>query len=382
MRTFILTLLSILLLLPATAAAQERSYVFQQVDVDLQLRADGSLEVAERYTYRFSGGPFQRALRGIARDGVDDIRNISVSEGDEAYRSAFQGEEPGTYIVENNLDEVLVRWFFPPASDDTRTFTLRYTVEGVVFVDEGFDELWWVAIFPDRDVPVERSSVTLALPEGANLSPGDVSLPGAEAADQVGPERVTLTRDTPLVPGEALELRVQLDPDVVDAPAPDWQQADQSEPDVGSQVPAESLPDPQSGSGGSGFDLIFCLFVALILIFVILPLINRLSQGGGWGGGYGGGGYGGGLGGGYGGSGSGRRDDDEGGWGGSSSGGSSSGWGSSNRSGGGWGSGGRSGGGFGGGRSGGSFGGGRSGGSTRRSGGGSRRSGGGRGGVG
>jgi hypothetical protein len=271
-----------------------------------------------------------------------------------------------------------LRWFYPPTSDAARTFTLSYTVDGAIYVDEGFDELWWVAVFPERDVPVERSRVTLRLPEGAGLSAADVSLPGATAEEQVGPESVTLTRDAPLPPGEALELRVALDPDLIDAPVPDWQDGGDAPPADGPAAPAEPFPDTQQAPSGGGLDLFFCLIVALILIFVVLPLLTRLMRGGGygggggWGGGYGGGG---GWGGGYGG---GRSD--RGGWGESSGGGrSSSGWGRGNRSGGSWG-GGRSAGSFGGGRSGGSWGGG-----SRRSGGGSRggrRSGGGRGGAG
>lgn len=395
MRYLLLLLFCALALAPGLATAQERSYLFERIDVELQLHTNGTLDVVEHYTYRFTGGPFQRALRGIPRDGVDDIRNVRLSEGGQEYRSAFRGEEPGTYIVENNADELLVRWFYPPTSDAARTFTLSYTVDGAIYVDEEFDELWWVAVFPERDVPVERASVTLRLPEGAGLSAADVSLPGAEAEEQVEPERVTLSRDTPLPPGEALELRVELDPDLIDAPVPAWQEAGDAPPADDPAAPAEPRPNTQPApSGGSGFDLIFCLIVALILIFVVLPLLNRMMRSaddyGDWGGGYGGGyggGWGGGWGSGYGGSS--RRKDRGGGWGGGwgdwggsssdrSSSSSRGSWGRSNRSGGSWG-GSRSGGSFGGGRSGGSWGG-----SSRRSSSsrGSRRSGGGRGGAG
>lgn len=364
MRTLLLLILTVLALIPGQAVAQARSYSFERVAVDLRLNSDGTLEVAEQYTYRFSGGPFQRALRGIARSGFDAIRDVRVGEGDTPYRAAFQGEQPGTFIVENNVDELLVRWFYPPTSDATRTFTLSYSVEGAVAVEVGYDELWWVAIFPERDVPVERSRVTLTLPEGANLDELNVTLPGAEAAQQVSPNSVVLTRDEPLAPGEALELRVELDPDLIDAPVPAWQQSGETAP-----APSEARPDPGPATqpAGGSFDFIFCLIILIILIFVVLPLLNNLGSGGygGGRGGWGGGGWGGGSGG----------------WGGGRGGrgGSTGGWGGSNRSGGSWG-GSRSAGGFGGGRSGGSWGGG---GGRRSGGGGSRRgSGGGRGGAG
>lgn len=311
MRYLLLLLLCALAATPGLAAAQGRSYVFEQIEVELELGAGGELAVVERYTYRFTGGPFQRALRGIPREGVDAISDVRLSEEGQEYRAAFRGEEPGTYIVENNADELLVRWFYPPTSDAARTFTLSYTVDGAVYVGEGYDELWWVAVFPERDVPVERSRVTLRLPEGAALSVEDLNLTGAEADAQVRPEQVTLARDEPLPPGEALELRVELDPDLIDAPVPAWQEQGDAPPADAPAAPAEPFPDTQPAPGGSGAsDLIFCLIcliILIVLIFVLLPLFRRLaggpgggpSWGGGpgWGGGYGDPGWGGGWGG-------------------------------------------------------------------------------------
>lgn len=264
MRT-LLVLLAVLLtalLAPHPIAAQaDRSYVYEEIAVDLTLLPGGDLSVVETYTYRFTGGPFQRALRGIAAVRLDEIRNIGLAEGAQPYSPAGSGEQPGTYVVERSPDEVLVRWFYEPAADARRTFTLSYTVAGTVRSDPEADELWWVAVFPERDVPVERARVTLRLPAGADLRPEDVILPDPASTLSVTPELVTLRRDTPLAPGESLEMRVTFAPDLISAPAPAWQRAAAAP----APTPAPARPAASSSSSADlGFCFIVLLFVALV----------------------------------------------------------------------------------------------------------------------
>jgi len=268
-RIIALLLLLAALAAPAAAAAQARSYSNERIDVEIDVRPDGVLGVAETYTYRFTGGPFRKALRGIAHDRLDRVTNISLSENGRPFRQSY-AEDRGTFAVRESFDETLVTWFYEPTSDAARTFTLRYDVYGAVRADPEADEIWWVAVFPDRDAPVERASVTVRFPDGAALESTNVSLPAADGTLDVGPRTIALTRDTPLAPGQALELRADFDPDLIAAPAPAWQSA-----------PAAPVyaSEPERAEPGDPADGVMAVMMVLCVLFVIGNVAWRLANG-------------------------------------------------------------------------------------------------------
>lgn len=236
LRLFLLVLVLMLVLVGnSPTLAQERSYSYERIDVTLDIDEDGTLAVNERTTFRFQGGeerPFTRAYREIKHYRLDDIDTIRVyeesSSGSIRNYTERNEERPGSFAVDHTGDGWAITWYYIPVKEGERTFIVSYEVDGVVRNgDEGdeMDEIWWVAIFPERDVPVEKSSVTLHLPEDADLRMDDleINLPSANASTSIEENTLIFERDEPLPPGRAFDVRVRFPADMVDSLRPDWQ---------------------------------------------------------------------------------------------------------------------------------------------------------------
>jgi uncharacterized membrane protein YgcG len=288
------------------AIAQEKSYVYERMDVNLTLQPNGTLDVAETLKIRYTGGPITFANRGIPFKRLDNIADIKLTEGQLPYKLATSGKQSGTFVVERGGDKVNVTWYYVPTSNATRTFILRYRVDGTVRVNDKDKEVWWIAVFPDRSVPVQASSVKLQLPARAIINPNDVTLPAASGQVSIKGNTVQVVRDTPLAGGESLDLRLRFPADLVQSEKPAWQE------------PSSPVVDNDWGS-----IFITAFFTCgIILWFLLIAVIVRACMSGGspssrsdrhshygyYGGGDSGGGGGGGGGGGDGGGGSGGGD--------------------------------------------------------------------------
>jgi hypothetical protein len=279
---FAVALLALLLALPAGAAlAQSKSFVYDRISVDVDVRADGTLDVTEIMTLKYTGGPFSFVSRSIALMRLDEVRDVGLSEGQRAYTEASSGKTPGTFVAEQADGKLKVSWFYEPTSDATRTFTLRYRVLGAVRAGSEADEVWWVGIFPERSVPVQHARVAMHLPDGARLRAQDVTLPAASAMIEITNEDIVVTRDEPLSPGQSLDVRIDFDPALVSAQPPAWQSAS---PPVSETVAPQPASEPLGPLGwliGGFFGLLSCFGVPLIIVAVLFVVIRVLIRGAG-----------------------------------------------------------------------------------------------------
>ncbi|MFS8571035.1 MAG: DUF2207 domain-containing protein [Thermaerobacter sp.] len=148
------------------AAAQEKSVTFPEARIEAVVEPDGSLLVTESRTYRFQGsyswweqwiphGDYEVAVLGVGEPGLD-------------YEAAGTGL-PGTYAVTVTPGYTQVRWHFQATNED-RTFVLRYRAAGAVAVHDDVAELYWQFIGDGWEAGTGRARVELTLPDGA----GDV----------------------------------------------------------------------------------------------------------------------------------------------------------------------------------------------------------------
>ena len=233
-RLFVLSSLVLIatLCLLAPASAQTKSVYAERYDVDATVLPNGELRVVETLEMTFQGGSFRFGYRVIFANRLENITNVEVWEGDRPYqRSEFSGE----YTFKTSWEEggLKVTWFFPATTNATRTFEIRYTVQGVVRrYDEG-DELWWMAVHDDHEYTIRSSRVTLQLPDGVTINQRDggdgfvAETDGAPAQITVSPDRRTMTTvaSEPLAAGEFLAVGVKFTPGVVGGDKPDWQAA-------------------------------------------------------------------------------------------------------------------------------------------------------------
>lgn len=208
----------------ARSQAQTRSFYWERFDVDITVNRDGSFDVVETQTIVFIGGPFRFGFRGIDGRLTEGITDIAVADDEGDYTMDF-GETPRTFTVTREGEETVIRWYFEPLADETRTFVLRYRVLGGLRYYEKGDQLWWKAVYADRPYPVNASTVTVRVPAPATIqhldsyfTPADIAQPDPQTARFVATERIP--------PQQEFEVRVEFTSGVVAGTAPAWQAAE------------------------------------------------------------------------------------------------------------------------------------------------------------
>ena len=148
---------------PLDVAAQERILAY---DADIQVNADGSLDVSEHITVRAEG---DQVRRGIYRDfptRYRDARGNAMVAGFEMVEVLRDGE-PTPWFTEDRANGVRINTgnddFLPVPA--TYTFTLRYRTTRQIGFFEDHDELYWNAIGHGWVFPIERSTIVVRLPE-------------------------------------------------------------------------------------------------------------------------------------------------------------------------------------------------------------------------
>ena len=211
---------------PTGAYAQERILSY---DTEVDIRADGSLDVTERITVRAEG---DRIRRGIYRDFPTRYRDAQGN----AYVAGFEMVEvlrdgaPTPWFTERRPNGVRINTgnddFLPVPA--TYTFTLQYRTTRQLGFFDGHDELYWNAIGTGWAFPIERATVVARLP-----APVPVSELSAEAYTGAqgsrgqaytttlpapGTARWTLTE--PLPPGHGFTVVLSFPKGLVTAPTP------------------------------------------------------------------------------------------------------------------------------------------------------------------
>jgi uncharacterized membrane protein YgcG len=238
---FLFALLFVWLLPAAPAEAQFRSFYWERFDVEMTLLENGDMRVVENQVLHFSGAPFSAGFGTIytGRQGNNDgITDITVREGDIEYRRSAS-EQPHTFNVSRESGQVVVEWFFPPASG-RRHYTFTYTVEGAVRVDQQGDQIFWKAIPADHAGSIHSSTVIVNLPEGVrpqvDTRTGEPLVTayvngqeGHNVTSSVSPDgrRVTFQTTAGIPANQMLEVRVQFPHGILNISTPNWQRMEQ-----------------------------------------------------------------------------------------------------------------------------------------------------------
>ncbi|WP_216904064.1 DUF2207 domain-containing protein [Synechococcus sp. CCY 9618] len=216
--------LALLLLLPGgggAAGAAERQLELSDFQLVARVEPDGSVQVSETLTARFQG-----SWNGIVRripllanrpGGLEPLglKLISVADGDgRAYRTE-------TRTVGNEEE---LRIFVPGAENATRTAVLRYRVANGVRFYADHDAFNWNVTGNGWEIPIDRVSALVLLPEGvkglhASVYTGPRGARGQDARLRIGPAEVSALSTRRLGPGEGLTLAVGFDKGLVTPPS-------------------------------------------------------------------------------------------------------------------------------------------------------------------
>ena len=212
----------------ASATPTERSFVWDRIDVTVELREDNSLHVTERGRVDFHGGPFRSGYREIPWSTIEQMRNISVGEviasNVQPYQYVsphdFSNKEPKTYTHQIIGPMMRIDWSFSPATNQARTFELAFDAYGALqsYPDAAhpyYQQIRWIAVGSEltESAPVKEASMTIVLPQPVDPDKTFVQGPGGDLPEDHTKDGKTWTwRDSTLGKGDALEVRLQFEP--------------------------------------------------------------------------------------------------------------------------------------------------------------------------
>lgn len=213
---FILMMMSVLLIVPASAQARSVYWEVWDVVIDNVDTTNNTFDVSEQYTIQFSG-TFEFGSRVIPLNNLEALDNIRVSQGGQALQpgrcvsTAAQGR--GTYCVEDVQGDVSIKYYFrQPITSSEEQFEISYTVVGALRVYEGGDQLWWIGVTRDKfGFSVGSSTIRVELPQGVFPREGVDQMATYGAAGEVSVNRnvVTATASEVIGPDQSFEIRVQ-----------------------------------------------------------------------------------------------------------------------------------------------------------------------------
>ena len=209
-------LLALFGLFSTPAVAQTKTLQWTRLDSDITVMPNGNLQIVETNVIDFTSGTFTFGYRDIDTSRLTGITNIKVTENGQPLRVVTSQPDSTTFRI---------KYYFSPATDEERTFKVAYTVQGATRYYSGGDQVYWVAVYADRNgYPVLNSTDTVHLPQGAVAT--QAATYGATAnVTGKGESTVTAVATEPIDSGQELEIRVQFPHGIITGQAPPWQAA-------------------------------------------------------------------------------------------------------------------------------------------------------------
>jgi len=159
-------LVALAALVLTTPAAAQRSLAITKFEAHIVVGTDGSVDVTEMITARFSG-----KWNGIYRTVPVDYHtpqgfnwSLRLSE------TSATTDDGAPLKLESSRAGHFQKFkiWVPSAEDVTRTVWLHYRVAGGLRFFDDHDELYWNITGDEWDTPIESASAEITLPEGAS----------------------------------------------------------------------------------------------------------------------------------------------------------------------------------------------------------------------
>lgn len=167
---FLFFLVGVFLFLPSLASAQEnRSYQYDNINVQIQINKDSTFDVTERQTYNYQG-EYHQGWRSISLNKISAITDIEVIDGatgqplKESLRlNKMDPTSWGHFATYKENGFQIVEWYYN-LKDTTHLWIIKYKVHGGLGFYKDHDEIYW-NLFTDYSVPVFLTSAQVTLPQ-------------------------------------------------------------------------------------------------------------------------------------------------------------------------------------------------------------------------
>ncbi|MGZ3245810.1 MAG: DUF2207 domain-containing protein [Croceibacterium sp.] len=222
-RLLALLLAALAVLLPATAAAQERIIAWRS---DIAIRADGALDVTETLRVEAEGNEIQHGiLRDFPTRYERDGRRVRVGFD---VTSVERDGHPEPFKKENIDNGVRIRIGSAdtPLSYGEHTFVIRYITTRQLGFFGDYDELYWNATGNGWAFPIDSAEAHIRLPQAVPFGPERAFYTGPQGSTahearviSESPGEITIGTTAPLGAYEGLTIAVRWQKGVVNAPS-------------------------------------------------------------------------------------------------------------------------------------------------------------------
>jgi len=149
----------------ARPAAAQRSLVIERFDAVIRVESDGTIDVTETITARFSGS-WNGIYRSIpvkyrTAQGFNWTLGLDVLDATDSDGQSLRLESG------RERHYVKLRIWVPGANDATRTVVLRYRATNALRFFDEHDELYWNVTGDEWEVPIEAATARIELPPNA-----------------------------------------------------------------------------------------------------------------------------------------------------------------------------------------------------------------------
>jgi len=139
-------------------SVEARTYYYDLIDVKIQVNPDSTFDVEEAMTYNLNGD-FGYFYRDVELKDLDHISNVEVFDSN--------GNKLEEYDLNYQENRLHIQWNFPRRDYDNelKSWAVKYKVHGGLGFFDDYDELYWNAVFQDREVSVKQAKVEVSLSE-------------------------------------------------------------------------------------------------------------------------------------------------------------------------------------------------------------------------
>lgn len=189
---------------PAQAASP---FYWDFINVDIALESNGNMVVTETQKYTFTADHTNQRYRYIPLSNIDQITDVAVYEGEE--------QIPSQTGIKNR--QYWIRWQHDLAAPESHTFKVQYRVIGGLQIRGANSQIYWRALFPERDADIKQGQVTVHLPDELAGKVNQVTSEGVTATSrQAGPNTLEFVVDQPLAPRQFLDVKVRFPTGLLD----------------------------------------------------------------------------------------------------------------------------------------------------------------------
>ncbi len=206
-RWLVIGLCTCLLSLGIGLAQAAPPFYWDFINVDITLESNGDMVVTETQKYTFTADHTNQRYRYIPLDRISRITDVEVYEGEE--------QLPIQTGIEDN--QYWIRWQHDLAAPESHIFKVQYRVIGGVQNRGVNSQLYWRALFPERNADIKQGKVTVHLPDELVGKVSQVTSKGITAVNrQVGLNTLEFVVDQPVAPKQFLDVKVRFSTGLLD----------------------------------------------------------------------------------------------------------------------------------------------------------------------